>query len=190
LKENISGKVKKNMNDSNQFPNANNYKNYHSWDNKENILNSININDNNKNDFLNINQPYHNENNEQPQKSKIEFDTVNEETIEINQNVINKENTIKHTLKITNKKKDYWPNNVLLFCVQDDSDIYFCNVNLNDKNVIKKYTNNEEIIYNIPIEIKFKSRKIEKKKYSLNYALISDTEKFNKNYGKITVRVI
>ena len=189
LKENISGKEKKNkLNGLNQFPNNNKYRNYDSLDNKENILNSINNNDSYKNDFLNINQPYHR--NEQSQKSKKEFDTVNEEIIEINQNIIYKENTIKHTVKITKKKWEDWPNNVLLFCVQDDSDIYFCNVNLKDEKVIKNYTNNEEIIYNIPIEIKFKSRKIEKKKYSLNYVLISDIEKFKKNYGKIIIRVI
>lgn len=191
LKENISGKAKKNiLNGSNQIPNDKKYRNYHSLDNKENKLNSnINNNDSYKNDFLNINQPYNSEKNEQPLKSKKEFES-NEETIEINQNIIDKEKTIKHIVKITKKKWEDWPNNVLLFCVQDDSDIYFCSVNLKDQKVIKNYTNNEEIKYNIPIEIKFKSRKIEKKKYSLNYVLISDIEKFKKNYGKIIVGVI
>lgn len=128
----------------------------------------------------------------QKKKKKNEMIVLqNDNTIKINQNEISKSKPIIFKAKVRKNKKSQWPKKVLFFCIQDDSDIYFKHVSLfNNQNVVKSYTNNDEIIYNIPIQILFKNYKnIIKKTYSLNAVLISDSEEFQINFGQINLEV-
>ena len=116
-----------------------------------------------------------------------------------NTNIIKKElfeveqlNSIKYTVKIIKNINEYWPKDILLLCIPDDSDIYFKHVKLNDKDKVKSKMNNKTICYEIMIDIKFKNIKnINVGDYIVNAKLISDSNiNLNKSVWKIIVRII
>ncbi len=130
-------------------------------------------------------------------KSNVNAIFINENN---NENIITKEkleieqlNSIKYKFKLLRKNiNEYWPKNIFLFCVPDDSDIYFKHVKLNDSEKVKSYKMNNSICYEIIIDIKFKNiRNINYGDYIVNAKLISDSNLIlNKSVWQIIVRII
>lgn len=88
---------------------------------------------------------------------------------------------------------EYWPKDILLFCIPDDSDIYFPHVKLNNNDYIKKYEKKGIIYYDIIVKILFKNKnKIAKGKiYSLRSKLISDSYQIiSMDIGKLSIKIV
>ena len=106
---------------------------------------------------------------------------------------IKKENPIKYTVKILKKNlKEIWPEkDTLLYCVPEDSDIYFPHVKINDQLNVKIIKSNNSIQYEFIIYIKFKNYKdIIPGEKRLNAKIICDSEnKINKDIGTIILSV-
>ena len=113
--------------------------------------------------------------------------------ISINMSEIKKENPIKYTVKILKKNlKEIWPEkDTLLYCVPEDSDIYFPHVKINDQLNVKIIKSNNSIQYEFIIYIKFKNYKdIIPGEKRLNAKIICDSEnKINKDVGTIILSV-
>ena len=117
-----------------------------------------------------------------------------------NGNIIKKEiseieklNPIKYIFKILKKNiNEYWPKDILLFCIPNDSNIYFKHIKLNDFKKVKSYKKNNNIYYEINIDIQFKKiRKVDLGDYILEAKLISDSNlNLCKSVWKIIVRII
>ena len=172
--------------------------------NKNFGLDQINeIKQNRNNNFEHINQPSQIiPDSIKVKKSNLKSSNLNAIFINENNNanIIKKElceveqlNSIKYKVKIIKNINEYWPKDILLLCVPDDSDIYFKHVKLNDKEKVKSYKmNNNTICYEIMIDIKFKNiRNIYPGDYIVNAKLISDSNiNLNKSVWKIIVRII
>ena len=88
---------------------------------------------------------------------------------------------------------EYWPKDILLFCIPDDSDIYFPHVKLNNNIYSKKYEKKGTTYYDIIVKILFKNmKKIAKGKiYSLRSKLISDSYQIiSMDIGKLSIKIV
>ena len=104
---------------------------------------------------------------------------------------IDERKPIQYTFKVLKiDSNEYWPPDTLLYCIPEDTEIYFPHVKLTDKNV-KKMKIKDKICYEITVNIKFKNYKhIHCKEYILNAKLISDSFKnISKNVGKVILKV-
>ena len=104
---------------------------------------------------------------------------------------IDERKPIRYTFKVLKMdSNEYWPPDILLYCIPEDTEIYFPHVKLTDKNV-KQMKIKDKICYEITVNIKFKNYKhIHCQEYSLNAKLISDSFKnISKNVGKVILRV-
>ena len=115
-------------------------------------------------------------------------------TIEIEKNKISPQNPIIYFFRIKNNGEQVWPDDTLLKCEVDDSEIYFYYVSINDNNdaqfiVLKNGDNFQQ--FKIRVLFKNYGNIIEGNEYKLRAYLLSDKSgRIGNDYGYLTIKVL
>ena len=114
-------------------------------------------------------------------------------TIEEERNKITPQNPIIFFFRIKNNGKEVWPDDTLLKCEVDDSEIYFYYVSINDEDskfiVLKNGDNYQE--FKIRVLFKNYSNIIEGNEYKLRAYLLSDKNgRIGNDYGLLNIKVL
>jgi len=115
-------------------------------------------------------------------------------TIEIEKNKISPQNPIIYFFRIKNNGEQVWPDDTLLKCEVDDSEIYFYYVSINDNNdaqfiVLKNGDNFQQ--FKIRVLFKNYGNIIEGNEYQLRAYLLSDKSgRIGNDYGYLTIKVL
>lgn len=122
----------------------------------------------------------------------LDSDNIKNQTIEMKKSEISQINPIIYYFTIQNNGKNEWPNDTILKCENDDTEIFFYHSTLKDDSELK-YDENNNLYYKFKITIVFKNYgNIQVgKEYKLRAYLVSD--RFNRignNFGQIIVKVL
>ena len=122
----------------------------------------------------------------------IDNNNKNNHTITVKKNEINQYQPIEYYFRINNNGQQEWPNDTFLKCENDDTEIYFYYVSINDDEVEPIPISQNEIFQRFKVRILFKNyRNIKIGEYKLRASLISDKlGKIGNEYGILIVNVI
>ncbi len=121
----------------------------------------------------------------------IDNNNTNNHTINIKINEITEYHPIEYLFRINNNGEQEWPNDTFLKCENDDTEIYFYYVSINDQDVAFIPINKNEIFQQFTVKILFKNyRNISIGQYKLRASLISDKlGRIGNEYGILIINV-
>ena len=120
----------------------------------------------------------------------LDNDIEKNHSINIYLNKIQENNPIEYKFRVLNNGKEKWPNDTLLKCENDDTEIYFFYVSINDDDCLLREENGIEY-QEFLVKVLFKNyKKIKVGKYQLRAYLYSDKSgRIGNSYGKLIINV-
>ena len=113
-------------------------------------------------------------------------------TIEVEKSKIKPQNPIIYFFRIKNNGEEVWPDDTLLKCEVDDSEIYFYYVSIKDEDTEFIVLKNGDNYQQFKIRVLFKNYNniIEGEEYKLRAYLLSDKNgRIGNDYGLLTIKV-